>query len=110
MKWYVSSDSWKVLLILEKKFKDKIILGEGKLGHTTHFPDTYSRTILDSELLSKCDQIIVTGGSSFGFVAALKAGRLPYFIEGRMNITNGSKCERMKLSRPPKNRYGVALF
>lgn len=128
VKWYLSSDSWKAIGMLKTKFEERIVLGKGNLGHTTHFPDTYTRTILDNELLSKCNEIIVTGGSSFGFVAALKTGRLPFFIEGRRKKSpaasnqttqnspdnllddTGDQCQRMRLSRPPKNIYGVALF
>jgi hypothetical protein len=107
VKWYVASDSLKILTMLEKKFKDKIIFGTGKIGHISYYTDMYFRAILDNELLSRCDEIIITGGSSFGFSAAIKNGRLPYYIEGKVNK---SECQRMVLNKPPKSFYGSALI
>ena len=41
--------------------------------HISDDPNGYYRTFLDVELLSKVnDELIITGGSTFGFVAAIK--------------------------------------
>lgn len=64
IKWYVASDEWRPLKQLAEQFKDNIVLGTGVLGHTRLDPGSYERAILDSELLSRCDELIITGGSS----------------------------------------------
>ena len=56
----------------------------------------YEKTILDNELLSRCDEMIITGGSTFGFLAAIKSQRMPYHVNIGMH-----KCQRAQLSRPP---------
>jgi hypothetical protein len=59
--------------------------------------------MLDVELLSLCDELIVTGPSTFGWVAAMKSLKLPLFINGH-NRTE--KCLRSKLSDPPSGGKG----
>lgn len=108
VKWYVSSDIQLALNILKKKYPNKVIIGRGRGGHIATNPDAYSRAILDIELLSKCDELIMTGGSTFGFVAAMKMLKLPYHINGRMNMT---KCIRTSLSSPSFTSYNrFAVF
>ena len=64
-KWYLSSDSSNVLDRLKKIYQNKIILGTGRMGHVESDSNAYPRAILDIELLSRCNELIMTGGSTF---------------------------------------------
>jgi hypothetical protein len=66
VKWFVTSDSADMIDRLKKDYPNKIIDGEGQLGHIDSDQDFYPRTILDVELLSRCNQLILTGGSTYG--------------------------------------------
>jgi hypothetical protein len=66
VKWYLSSDSVDVLNRLVKEFPNKIIIGNGLMGHVEKDPNAYERAILDVELMSRCNELVVTGGSTFG--------------------------------------------
>jgi hypothetical protein len=66
VKWYISSDSSNILNRLTKEFPNKIIIGNGSLGHVEEDLNAYERAILDVELLSRCNELVVTGGSTFG--------------------------------------------
>ncbi|RMZ93360.1 hypothetical protein BpHYR1_034358, partial [Brachionus plicatilis] len=80
VKWFVSSDNEKILIFL-KNYSHLIINSFGKIGHIVNDKSNYFRTILDNELLSKSNEMIISGGSTFGFVAALRKHELPYFVE-----------------------------
>jgi hypothetical protein len=116
IKWFITGDSLVHLNYLKKMYGEKIILvdSEVKLGHTTYDDNAYFRTILDLELLGSCDELIVTGGSSYGMMASIMNGKLPYFVNGggRMHQSDNKSfvCERMKLSRPSVNKDGTASF
>jgi hypothetical protein len=62
---------------------------------------------MDVELLSKCDEIIVTGGSTFGFIAAIKARKMPFYVNGNSSM---EYCEQMKLNRPSFRYENIAVF
>ena len=105
VKWFVTSDRGDILNRLKKRYADKIVLGEGRLGHVGRKLYAYKRTILDLELLAKCNELIITGGSTFGFVAAMKALKLPYFVETKLD-----GCVRKGLGRPPQQHLGYGSF
>lgn len=108
IKWFISSDSEKFISKLRKLHKDKIISTNGTIKNIQgDLLDGYIRTILDSELLSLCDRIIMTGGSTFGFLASMKSLRLPYYINGRSSI---KQCKLIRLSKPTINHLGFAVF
>ena len=65
-KWFVTSDKSNEIDRLKQEFPNKIIVGEGQVGHVEANVDSYQRTILDFELLSRCNELILTGGSTFG--------------------------------------------
>ena len=58
-------------------------------------------------MLSRCNEMIVTGGSSFGFIAAMRAKRLPYHFDYKENMT---ECKRATLSHPPSRLHESASF
>ena len=61
------------------------------------------RAILDVKLLSLCNELIVTGGSTFGWVASMKSLKLPMYINGQNRM---NKCLRASLSDPPSGGQG----
>jgi hypothetical protein len=87
---------------------------------------------LDLALLSEhCHEMIVTGGSTFGFLANMYAGKLSYFINGELKVKPPSVntsatttttttprpaggvdmfCQRATLARPPFAPLGYASF
>ena len=66
IKWFISSDLESIADILREKYPNKIVTGDGVIGHISKNKDSYQRAILDHELLSRCDELIITGGSTFG--------------------------------------------
>ncbi|CAF0871454.1 unnamed protein product [Brachionus calyciflorus] len=109
-KWFISTDMKNVFPILKKKFGDKVIEGRGKIGHITYDDNTMYRTVFDNEILSKSNEIIITGGSTFGFVASLRQGKMPYFVEGeRQNEWNGA-CNRATFDKGPSYLGEVSTF
>ena len=61
VKWYLSSDSDHIIESLNKSYPDKIIFGEGMIAHVVSNKKGYFRTIIDNELLSKTNELIITG-------------------------------------------------
>jgi hypothetical protein len=99
IKWFVTSDSNEIIQqILASNYKEKLITTNETIGHIEKGKNFYERTILDNELLSKCDEIIITGGSTFGFIASMKRLKLPYYVNGQRNM---KKCRKTELSEPP---------
>ena len=72
----------------------KTLVGNGTIKHVADDSHGYERTLVDIDLLSKCDEMIHTGGSTFGFIAAMKSFKLPYFIDGKRNQL---KCNKLLL-------------
>ena len=87
-----------------KRFtKSKVIIADtaGLIDHVGYNTEGYTRALVDNELLSKCDQVIMTKRSTFGILASMKFheytnGRgWPYFVSGS-DGTN-VKCKQLKL-------------
>ena len=62
----------------------------------------YDRTIIDSELLSRTDTLVITGGSTFGFVAAMKHKELGYFVNGKGSMND---CKKVTFSQTGSTGY-----
>jgi hypothetical protein len=103
VKWFIASDSEKNLNSILATFPGKAFSSKGKVAHIAFHSEGYRRTVIDIELLSKCDELIITGGSTFGFVVAMKTLKLPYFINGYSKMT---KCSRTLLADPPVRPNG----
>lgn len=92
---------------MKSTYREKVIdSNTGPIKHIVDDTDGYYRTILDVELLSRTDELIVTGGSTFGFTAAMKNQKLPWFIDFREEINK--KCRIMTFKHPgsrKKNDY-----
>lgn len=80
-KWFVASDVESQVRKLANEYPDKVVTASGKIGHA-HFEAEASmgRVVVDIELLSRCDELIITGGSTFGWMAAIKSLRRPYHV------------------------------
>ena len=61
VKWFVACDDPMFLKDFKKEYPDKIIHADGSITHIYLQPEGYLKAILDTELLSKCDLIIITG-------------------------------------------------
>ena len=107
-KWFVASDLETQVKQLSLAYPNKVITAQGKIAHVHFEADAYKRAIIDIELLSKCDELIITGGSTFGWMAAMKTLKMPYYINGLSRIMR--RCEKVNLSRLPKRPSGEAIF
>lgn len=79
----------------------------GEIDHIVSNPNGYGRAIFDVEMLSRCDEIIITGGSTFGFIATLKAQKMPFYVEGKRLM---KECREFNLSAPPTTPQFHAIF
>ncbi len=87
--------------------KDKVIVANETMGHVDENAIAYPRAIIDVELLSRCDKIVISGGSTFGFIAAMKSLKKSYYVNGRRNM---STCKLQELSTPSLTDTGFAIF
>jgi hypothetical protein len=111
-KWFISSDSQVNLDKLLRKYPSKAFSTLGTLAHISLDPNGYERAIIDNELLSKVDELIITGASTFGFVASMKSKRLPYFIDGSYSKSSHRECIALDLNpiTMPQTPLGFILF
>ena len=70
-KWFIISDNNTRLLTIEKMFPEKVVHADGNITHVYFNTNGYERALVDIELMSRCDEIIITGGSSFGWSPCL---------------------------------------
>ena len=96
IKWYLSSDSDKLIQKYTKLYTNKIITGEGIISHILKNKNGYDRAIIDMELLSRTDELIVTGGSTFGFIPMMKKLQLGFYVNGNDSM---SACKRISFSQ-----------
>jgi hypothetical protein len=98
-KWFIASDTQNEINEIFKNFGNKTFTtNEFKLGHILYDPTSIRRAMLDVELLSLCNELIVTGASTFGWVAGMKSQKLPFYVNGQKKMY---KCLRSRLSDPP---------
>jgi len=108
-KWFIATDSDKIRKFIFDNYKEKSFTSNGTLSHTSlGEKDGFRRAVLDVELLSRCNEIIVTSGSTFGWLAAMKMLKLPYVISGSNQMM--MKCSRMDLRHPSVNPHGRTSF
>lgn len=109
LKWFVCSDSEKFINDMTKKYPNKVIhLTDGVIKHVANDANGYERALLDIEILSRTDEMILTGGSSFGFVAALKAQKRPWVVEG---LRAAKECELFQFYAPARRgSNNAAMF
>ena len=96
IKWFVISDNMNIVEKVSVLYPNKVIRTNGTVSHVLHDPNSYSKAILDNELLSKCDELILSSGSSFGFTAALRKQSLPLYVD-----LIKDKCSRTDLGDLP---------
>jgi hypothetical protein len=108
-KWFIATDSDKIRNLIFEHYKEKSFTSNGTLDHTSlGLGDGFRRAVLDVELLSKCDEIIVTSGSTFGWLAAMKTLRMPYYVSGSSDKM--VKCTREDMRRISANQLDTASF
>ncbi|CAF0815090.1 unnamed protein product [Brachionus calyciflorus] len=99
-KWFLSGDDDRKVELIKKKYPNKFIYGNGKIGHTSFSSiGSYERAVFDS-------------GSTFGFTAAIRQNKLPYCIEGlsKQKLDENEPCKRMSLNRGPKRTKGFIVI
>lgn len=112
VKWFFTSDlsenfHEQILQKLKIIYSKPIISESGPMGHIGSSDEYYERAIVDVELLSRCNEIIITGGSTFGFIASLVSQKRSFYIEGN---SNGRNCRQLEFSYPPRNHKNDAVF
>ena len=108
-KWFIATDSDKIRRIMFSHYGNKSFTSNGTLDHSNGGSrEGFRRTVLDVELLSRCNEIIVTGGSTFGWMAAMKMLKMPYYINGIRETM--VKCSRADLGHLPVNPGNIAPF
>jgi hypothetical protein len=106
IRWFIASDSQQNLDEIFSYYPKKAFTANGTITHVNLDPTGYEKAILDVELLSRCDEMIMTGGSSFGFIAGMKSLKMPYYVNGF--DANMKSCRRNSLgfrdiSKTPSN-------
>ena len=94
VKWFISSDNAEIVKQIDVKNPNRTLQGFGEIGHVANKASSYGRAIVDIALLSRADYLVVTGSSTFGFLASMMSGRLNYVINGR------DKCRLMSMGKP----------
>ena len=107
IKWFMTSDKEHILNRLVAENKHKAIVANETMGHVDERANAYPRAIIDVELLSRCNELVITGGSTFGFVASMKSLKKSYYVNGRSNMTT---CRLHELSKPSLTDTGYAIF
>ena len=107
VKWYISSDSEDLLKKIATFYPEKTLAGNGSILHVNSDRQGYYRALIDVDLLSKCDELIYTGGSTFGFVSAMKSFKVPYFVDGK---SRKMKCSRNMLGTSSLLPTGEGVF
>jgi hypothetical protein len=103
-KWFIASDSQGEIDGIIKNYPNKTFTtNEYALGHIVDNKQGFYRAMLDVELLSLCNEMVVTGASTFGWVAAMKSLTLPLFINGH---GRSEHCLRSTFSDPPSGGQG----
>ena len=73
-------------------------------------PAGYEKAIIDVELLSRCDELIITGGSTFGFIAGMKSLKMPYYVNGFDNDMKSCRRNSLGFRNFSKTPDNVAVF
>lgn len=108
IKWFVSSDEFWVIDYIRNRTKQELVSSRRtKIAHTVFDIEAYEAAILDVELLSRCDRLVITGGSTFGFMAAFKSQQMPYYVDGKRAWKS---CALFEFSTPSRRPTGEAVF
>ena len=94
-RWFIASDSQENLNEIFKYYPKKAFTANGTIKHVNNDPTGYDKAIIDVELLSRCDEMIITSGSTFGFIASMKSLKMPYYVSGF--DLNMKSCRRNSL-------------
>lgn len=106
-KWFVTGDDGEQLLRIKRLYGEKVVIMDGEVSHVGTDARGYERTLMEVEILSKCDEMVLTGGSTFGFLSAMRKGRYPYFVSGGVKM---KRCSYFSFSNPSRNLNGYAFM
>ena len=81
-RWFIISDSQENLNEIFYYYPQKAFTANGTITHVHYDPKGYDKAIVDVELLSRYDEMIITSGSTFGFIASMKILKMPYYVNG----------------------------
>jgi hypothetical protein len=119
VKWLIVTDMNHMFSKISQLLPNKTMFATSDTtAHGTWYNQKYENAVkimLDIELLSLCDEIIQTSGSTFGFLSAIKAQKLPYYVNGTNQCGDRCKdmkgCEKMTLARPPRRHdIGASIY
>ena len=100
-KWFITGDSQDNLNKILAMYPNKTFsTNEYHIGHVDEDKKGYLRTILDIELLSLCNELVITGGSTYGWIAAMKMLKLPFYVNGK--DSSMEKCLKHNFSHPSR--------
>ena len=105
IKYFITSDSFQLEESLKTRYRDDILNINSLNIKQAH--GGLARSIIDLEILSLCDELVLSGGSTFGFLASIKKGELPFYVNGKRQVKS---CVKMKLSEPSTRPEGFAVF
>ena len=108
--FYLATDS--------ESSRQKISQELGSLGRIVNagdfIDDEYNLRVLDFLLLSACDDLVVTVGSSFSRLASARGDVAPAFVTFESKIWNlvhpANQCRRGLTARPCSMRYHGTLY
>ena len=86
--WFIATDSQEIRDKAKLEYPNLVIYYEQNITGDNHFFTTENKfaRIVDNWLLSKCDDVIATIASSFGYVAASRLpSKRPYLLSGYAN-------------------------
>jgi hypothetical protein len=107
VKWFLTSDFERHLDHIVRKYPEKVIKTSARFEMQddavlhAETGTSFEKSIVDSELLSKCHELIITGGSTFGSLAAMRMGRMPLFFNGMRNTRHCPKMTFGNLGTTP---------
>lgn len=107
IKWFISSDSNLMVKNLSTAYPDKVFTTKEKLGHIRDDQWAYEKTLIDIELFSRCHELVITGGSTYGFMASIKSQKRPHYVEGKRSMP---ECKLFQFYAPPRRPEGQSLF
>ena len=100
---YVSTDDDGVKRAAAERFGSRLLAVDAKASFNHHEYNASadsSALVVDHFMLSTCDHLVVTAGSTFGGMAAMRAGLVPHFVRGGAQSRNET-CKLASVTDPP---------
>jgi hypothetical protein len=98
VKWFVATDNSVLSDRLKLQYPDRVIKAEGFIHHIMLRKNAITRTLMNSELLSRCDELILTVESTFGWPSAMRSGRMPFMFHQSAPDSTSFVCKQYEFS------------